>query len=54
MSMIERRVDDANSTMEEGQRPVGNHPLEALESSIGGCRAAKKGTTMVRSRSELS
>jgi hypothetical protein len=36
--------------------PVGKQPLEALESMIGGGRAAKhsKGTTMARSRSELS
>jgi len=30
MSMIEYKVDDAKVTMEEGQRPVGNKPLETL------------------------
>jgi hypothetical protein len=52
MSMIEYKVDDANGAMEEGQRPVGNRPLETLYnySMIGGRRATRHddGTTPLR------
>jgi hypothetical protein len=55
--MIEHRVGDANGTMEEGIWPSDQSatmPWKALGSMIGGGRAAAKGTTMARSRSELS